>query len=110
MPSVFSRNTTKSTSFASLPFERHQAIGQSALHRADVGVEIEPEAHPEEDVARVLEAGHARVAERARAAPRRTRVRISAMHLLREGGPVAQVAIGAEVELPQLERQARLSR
>ncbi len=52
--------------------ERDEAIGERA-HGADVGVEVEAEAHAEEDVARVLEVGHARIAEGAEEDGARTR-------------------------------------
>ena len=42
--------------------QRDEAVGERA-HGADVRVEVEAEAQAEEDVARVLEPGHARVAQ-----------------------------------------------
>ena len=88
------------------PFERDEAIVER-LHRADVGVEVEAEAHAEEDVARVLEAGDARIAEGAEEDGARF-VLHAVGDLLRVGGAVFEVAVGAEVELPQVEAQAAL--
>ncbi len=86
------------------PFERDHAVGER-LDRADVGVEIEPETHAEENVARVLVRRNAGVAE----GPEQDGAGLvldALGDLLRVGGAVSQVAFGAEVEVPQVERQA----
>jgi hypothetical protein len=88
------------------PLERHQPVGQR-FHRPDVGVEIEALAHPEDDVAGMLEARHPRVAERAEQ-HRRALPLDRHPDLRREGRPVAQIPVGPEVEIPQVEGQAPL--
>ena len=104
MPSVFSRKTTKSTSFAPRPLSGTRRSLERA-DRADVRVEVEAEAQAEEDVARVLERRDARIAERAEEHGARL-ARDALAHLRGVGGAVPQVAIGAEIELPEVERQA----
>src|SRR5262249_6865834 len=67
----------------------------------------EAEAHPEEDVAGVLEVGHARVAEGAE--EHRGALALDGdLDLFGEGGAIAQEALGAEVELPEVEGEAGL--
>ena len=61
---MFSRNTTKLTSFGAAALERAEPLVEQ-LHRPVVDVEIELEARAEQDVARVAVVGHARIAERA---------------------------------------------
>ena len=61
-----------------LPLERREPLVEES-RGALVHVEIELEAHPEQDVARVLVAGHARVAERAD--EDRVEVAAEALHL-----------------------------
>jgi hypothetical protein len=84
--------------------QRHQTIGQRA-HGANVRVQVEAEAHSEQDVARMLHVGNACVAERAEQ-HRRAFALDRDVDLLWKGGAVAQVALRAEIELPQVERKA----
>ena len=74
---MFSRNTTKLTSFGAAVLERAQPLVEQ-LHRPVVDVEIELEARAEQDVARVAVVGHARIAERAD----EDRVEVVAQHVV----------------------------
>jgi hypothetical protein len=83
--------------------ERDEAIGQRA-NGADVGVEVEAEAEPEEDVAGVLQAGDARVAESAEEDGAGLRGDAIA-DVGRERRAVPEVAFGAEVQRPEVQRE-----
>src|SRR5690606_17914058 len=85
--------------------ERDERVGERA-DGADVGVEIEAEAHPQQDVARVLEPRDARVPQ----GPDEHRRALSPDPLQqgrRQRGAVPEVAIGAEIERPELEGKPR---
>ena len=84
--------------------ERDQAIRQGA-DGADVGVEVEAEAQSKEDVAGVLEARHARVAEGTEEDGAR-RPGDAIADVGREGRAVPEVAVCAEVERPEVEGKA----
>jgi hypothetical protein len=86
------------------PAKRHQAIGESA-YWTHVGVQIEAHAHPEQDVPRVLEARHTRIAQRAEQHPGAARRDLVA-HVRGERGAIAQVTLRAQVELPKFELDA----
>src|SRR5262249_11711409 len=87
--------------FRAAALQRHQAIVQR-LHRTDVGVEVEPEAKAEQDVARVVEVRNAGIAERAE--EHRPRLVGDAVgNLLRKRGLVAQIALRPQIELPKLD-------
>ncbi len=66
-----------------------------------------PNRIPNRMSARVLQVGHARISERAE--EHRGALSLDRdLDLLREGRPVAQVPVGPEIELPEIEREARL--
>jgi len=80
-------------------------MSTSRAHRPDVGVQVQPEPQPEQDVARVLEPGHSRVAEGAQQDGARLALD-ARVDLGRVRGPVPQVTVGAQIEGPQLDREA----
>src|SRR5437660_6939635 len=89
---------------APLALERRQAIVEEQA-RPQVDVEVELEAHREEDALGVLVPRNARIAHRAEI----DRGKLLAQRLhetRRENGSIAQVALGAEVEPFEAERQA----
>jgi hypothetical protein len=86
--------------------QRNEAIAQSS-HRPHVRVEVETEPQPEQDVAGVLDSGHARIAERAEQHGRGI-ARDAIAHVGRIGDPIAKIPLGAEVERPDLDRESAL--
>ena len=91
-----------------LALERRQPLVEQP-HRAQVDVEVELEAQAEQDVARVHLLGHARIAERAEQ-DRRVVIAQLLDRALGQRGAVAQPALGAPVELDQLERPPQRGR
>ena len=103
-PSVFSRNTTKSTSAGVLRLQGTEPLGEQ-LHRPVVHVQIELETRSEQDVARMRVVRHARVAER----PDENRVEVVAQHPVavgrqRHAGP--EVVLRAPGQYLEVERAA----
>jgi phage tail sheath gpL-like len=76
--------------------QRHQPVGE-AQHRADVGVQVEAEAHAEQDVVRVAVVGHAAVPHGAQQHGVELALQAAA-HVVGERDSVAQEALGAQVE------------
>jgi hypothetical protein len=100
---VFTKNDEVDL-IGALGLERDQTISERA-DGTDVRIEVAPEANTEEDVAGMLEAGYAWIAQRAEQHCRRARADLL-QHVGRHGDPVAKVTIGPEVEIPELERQS----
>ena len=104
-PSVFSRNTTKLTSFGPRPFSGHSR-SCSSLTGPVVDVEIELEPRAEQNVARVTVVGYARIAERADENRVEPAQRVVPVRRDRDAG--LQIVIRAPRQLLELERPAIL--
>jgi hypothetical protein len=88
------------------PLQRYEPIRQRAA-RPHVGEQIVPLAHPEEDVPGVLHPGNPRVPQRSQQ-HRRALPLDRHTHLRRERRPVPQVAIRAQIQLPELQGEPAL--
>src|SRR5881275_2026537 len=84
---------------------KNPQVRMQQLHRPEVDVEIEPQPEPQEDVARVLIPGHARVSE----GPEEDRVHVvleMTERVVRQSLPCLEIVIGGIREALELEPEA----
>ncbi len=103
---MFSRKTTKLTSFGAAVLERAEPLVEQ-LDRPVVDVEIELEARAEQDVARVAVVGHARIAERADEDRVELAQQVVAVRRHRDAG--LEVVVGAPRQVLEVERRPETS-